>query len=170
MKGATMADSRKCICIARHSSLIPLLSVCPGLMIFLYFHFYVLTVVLLKDMGESFLLSEDELLTPNIDWVVALWIFRNRSQNTKIGQKSAKIGPLKSSFYLVSPPPPCPLCTGVSFSRTTEPSALGKKLLRYTGEHGKGMNLIPPIWYRPFPHTYPLCCTLGQGFNLVCLS
>ena len=31
--------------------------------------FYVLTVVLVKDMGESCLLPKDELLTPNIDEV-----------------------------------------------------------------------------------------------------
>ena len=39
---------------------------------FLYFHFYVLPVVLLKGMGEGFLLSKDEPLTPNIDGVMAL--------------------------------------------------------------------------------------------------
>ena len=38
----------------------------------MYFHFYVLTVVLLKGMGETFLLSKDEPLTPNIDGVMAL--------------------------------------------------------------------------------------------------
>ena len=35
-------------------------------------NFYVLTVVLLKDMDESFLLSEDEPITPNINGVVAI--------------------------------------------------------------------------------------------------
>ena len=44
----------------------------PWTNIFLYFHFYVLIVVLLKDMGETFLLSKDEPLTPNIDGVMAL--------------------------------------------------------------------------------------------------
>ena len=39
---------------------------------FCIFIFDVLTVVLLKGMGESFLLSKDEPLTPNIDGVVAL--------------------------------------------------------------------------------------------------
>ena len=39
----------------------------PWTNIFYFFHFYVLTVVLLKGMGESFLLSKDEPLTPNID-------------------------------------------------------------------------------------------------------
>jgi len=38
-----------------------------------------------------------------------LWDFDcleiHSAQNTKTGQKLAKIGPLKSSFYLVSPPP-----------------------------------------------------------------
>ena len=47
-----------------------LLSVCPELIFFCIFIFYVLTVLLLKDMGESFLLSKDEPLTPNIDGVV----------------------------------------------------------------------------------------------------
>ena len=57
---------------------IDLLSVCPGLIFFVVFSFfYVLTVVLLKGMGESFLLSKDEPLTPNIDGVVALWISRS---------------------------------------------------------------------------------------------
>ena len=54
--------------------------------------------MLLKGVGERFLLFEDEPLTPDIDGVIALGIFRNRAQNTKIGQKSAKIGPLDSSF------------------------------------------------------------------------
>ena len=63
---------------------IDLLSVCPGLIFFVVFSFfYVLTVVLLKDMGESFLLSEYEPLTPNIDGVMALWIFRRRAQTRK---------------------------------------------------------------------------------------
>ena len=39
---------------------------------FLYFHFYGFTVVLLKGMGGSFLLSKDEPLTSNIDGVMAL--------------------------------------------------------------------------------------------------
>ena len=56
--------------------------------------------MLLKGMGERFLPSEDEPLTPNIDGVMALWIFRRRAQNTKIGQKSAKIGPLDPSTNL----------------------------------------------------------------------
>ena len=106
--------------------------------------------MILKSMSEIFLLSEDEPLTPNIDGIMALWIFRNTSQNTKIGQKLAKIGPLESIFYLVLPPPPRPLCTRGNFPRTTELSTLGKKL-RYTGEHDKEVNLISPIWYRPFP-------------------
>ena len=64
--------------------------------------------MLWKGMGESFLLSEDEQLTPNIDGVMALLIFRRRAQNTKIGQKLAKIGPLDPSFYFILTPPPCP--------------------------------------------------------------
>ena len=41
--------------------------------------------MVLKGMGERFLLSKDEPLTPDIDGVMALWIFRKRAQNTKIG-------------------------------------------------------------------------------------
>ena len=48
------------------------LSVCPGRLTFLYFHFYVLIGVLLKGMVESSLLSKDELLIPDIDEVIAL--------------------------------------------------------------------------------------------------
>ena len=44
----------------------------PWTNIFLYFQFYVLAVLLLKGMGDSFLLSKDEPLTPNIDGVMAL--------------------------------------------------------------------------------------------------
>ena len=43
--------------------------------------------MLLKSMGESFLLSKDEPLTPNIDGVMALWIFRRRAQKTKNWRK-----------------------------------------------------------------------------------
>ena len=39
---------------------------------FCIFIVYVLTVMLLKGMGEGFLLSKDEPLTPNIDGVMAL--------------------------------------------------------------------------------------------------
>ena len=47
------------------------LTVClPWTNTFLYFRFYVLTVALLKGMGERFLLSKDESLTPNIDKVM----------------------------------------------------------------------------------------------------
>ena len=45
-----------------------ILSVCPGLILFRIFN----TVVSLKGMGESFLLSKAELLTLNIDGVMAL--------------------------------------------------------------------------------------------------
>ena len=44
-------------------------------------------------------------LTPDIYGVMALWFFRRRAQNTKIGQKSAKIGPLDPSFYFLGPRP-----------------------------------------------------------------
>ena len=49
--------------------------------------FYVFIDVLLKGMVESCLLSKDEPLTPDIDGVIALWIFRRRAQNMKIGKK-----------------------------------------------------------------------------------
>ena len=38
-------------------------------------------------MGESFLLSEDEPLSPNIDGAMALWIFRRRAQTAENWQK-----------------------------------------------------------------------------------
>ena len=47
--------------------LLYVLSVCPGLIFFCIFIFYVFTIVLSKGMSESFLLSEDKSLTPNID-------------------------------------------------------------------------------------------------------
>ena len=49
-----------------------ILSVCPGPIFFCNSIFYVLIVVLLKGMDETFLLSEDEHITPNIDGVMAL--------------------------------------------------------------------------------------------------
>ena len=49
-----------------------LLSVWGQEIVFLYFHFYVLIGVLLKDIVESCLLSKNELLTPDIDGVMAL--------------------------------------------------------------------------------------------------
>ena len=64
-----------------------LLSVCPGLITFLYFFvLHVLIGVLLQEMVESCLPSKDEPLNPNIDEVMAIWIFRRRAQNTKIGE------------------------------------------------------------------------------------
>ena len=79
--------------------------------------------MLSKGMGERFLLSEDEPLTPNIDGVMALWIFRRRAQNTKIGRKSAKIGPLDPSFYFFRPRPLVRSCSdffreGIGSERT----------------------------------------------------
>ena len=73
--------TRRCSCI---------MSVCPGLIFFCIFIFYVLTVFLLKGMGESFLLFKDEPISPNIDEVMALWIIRNMTQNTKIGQENGE--------------------------------------------------------------------------------
>ena len=52
--------------------------------LFLYFHFYALFDLLLKGMVRSCLLSEDELLTIDIDGVIALWILKTRAQYTKI--------------------------------------------------------------------------------------
>ena len=40
-----------------------------------------------KGIDERFLLSEDEPLPPNIDGVVALWIFRRRAQTAENRQK-----------------------------------------------------------------------------------
>ena len=78
-----------------------------GQLIFFCFHFYARVCMLSKDMGESFLLSKDEPLTPNIDGVMPLWIFRTRAQNTKIGQKSAKMD-LSVLVFIFSPRPPRP--------------------------------------------------------------
>ena len=77
-----------------------LLSVCLGLITLLYFHFYVLIGVLLKGVVKSCLLSKDELLTPNIDEDMTVWIFRRRAQNTKM----AKIGLRIFSFQIYSRP------------------------------------------------------------------
>ena len=49
-----------------------ILSVCPGLIFFLYFHFSCLNCCVIEGMDESFLLSKVEPLTPNIDGVMAL--------------------------------------------------------------------------------------------------
>ena len=81
--------------------------------------------MLLKGMDERFLLSKDEPLTPGIDGVLALWIFRNRAQNTKIGKKLPKIGTLDPSFYLFMPRPTGGHPFKPSYPRTTELSALG---------------------------------------------
>ena len=49
------------------------ITVClPWTDIFLYFHFYVLSGVLLEGMLDSSLLSKDEFLTLDIDGVIAL--------------------------------------------------------------------------------------------------
>ena len=72
---------------------------------FFLFHFYAWFGMVFKGMGESFLLSKDEPLTPNIDGVMALWIFRRRAQTSKNRQKLAKIGPLDPSFYFFAPSP-----------------------------------------------------------------
>ena len=82
--------------------------------IFFYFHFYAWFGMILKGMCERFLLSKDEPLTPDIDLVMALWSFRNRAQNTKIGRELANIGPLDPSFYFISPPSPRPFVLNFS--------------------------------------------------------
>ena len=51
--------------------------------IFSIFIFYAWFGMLLKGTGESFLLSKDEPLTSKIDGVMALWIFRRRTQTAK---------------------------------------------------------------------------------------
>ena len=43
--------------------------------------------MLLKDMGESFLLSKDEPLTPTIDGVIAFWSLEGGPKTRKIGKK-----------------------------------------------------------------------------------
>ena len=47
-------------------------TVCLGSRFFFLFSFYALFGMLLKGMGERFLLSKDEPLTPDIDEVTAL--------------------------------------------------------------------------------------------------
>ena len=76
-------------------------TVCLGWTIFSYFLFLCWFDMLLKSMGESFLLSKDEPLTPNIDGVMALWIFRRRAQTAENRLK------LDLSI-LVFPPVPTP--------------------------------------------------------------
>ena len=49
--------------------------------------FYAWFGVLLKGVGQSFILFEDEPLTPNIDGVMALWFFRRRAQTAENRQK-----------------------------------------------------------------------------------
>ena len=83
-----------------------LLSVWGQLIVFSILKFYAWFGMLLKGMGENFLLFKGEPLTPDIDGVVELWIFRRRAQNTKIGQKSGKIGPLDPTFNIFFAPAP----------------------------------------------------------------
>ena len=88
---------------SNHSKLMNILSVWGGLNIFFsIFIVYAWFGMLSTGRSESFLLSKYEPLTPNIDGVMALWTFR-RLQNTEIGQKLAKIGPLDPSFYFFAP-------------------------------------------------------------------
>ena len=88
-----------------------ILSVWGGLnYCFPIFIFYAWVGMLLKSMGKSFLLSKDEPVSLNIDGVMALWIFRRRAITAKNWQKSAKIGPLESSFYLFFCPRPLVRC------------------------------------------------------------
>ena len=66
------------------------LSVCPGLITFLYFHVLCLNWCDIENYGwelsTSCLLSKDELLTPNIDEVMVVWFFRRRALKTEIGK------------------------------------------------------------------------------------
>ena len=99
--------------------------------------------MLLKSMGESFLLSKDEPLTPNIDGVMALWIFRNRAQTAENWRKSAKIGPLDSSLEFFSPPPPGRFVSEFNFPSTMELSALGKLTPVLNGPRERGEKNSP---------------------------
>ena len=76
-----------------------ILSVCP-LQNYYYF-FHALLGILLKGMVGSCLLSKDALLVPDIDGVMALWIFKRRAQNTQID----KIWLLNSTGGIYSWPP-----------------------------------------------------------------
>ena len=120
----------------------------------------------LKSMIESCLLFKYEHLTLNIDGDMALWIFRRRAQNAKIGRKSFKIWPLEPSFSLFCPRPLVCLCSIFS-GKALEANGLGENSERLA-PFWCLRNKIPPVGIcRPFPHTNPLCCTLGQGFNLI---
>ena len=123
---------------------------------FSIFNFYAWFIMLFKGMDERFLQSEDEPLTPNIDGVMTLWIFRRRAQTAENRRKSAIIGPFESIFYLFSPPPPGRFVSEFIFPSTTEPSALGKKTpvhgrAREGGEN-KSPNLVQPI--SPYKSTF----------------
>ena len=48
------------------------LSICPGLITVLCFHFYVLIGMLLQSIVESCLVSKYELQTPNVEKVMAV--------------------------------------------------------------------------------------------------
>ena len=65
------------------------LSVWGGQFFLSIFNFYAWFGTLMKGMGESFLLSEDEPLTLNIDGVMALWTFRKRAQTAKNWRNTA---------------------------------------------------------------------------------
>ena len=97
-----------------------------------------------------------------------LWHF----EFLEIGPKTRKLakigknGPLESSFYLVLPPSPCLLCTGVNSHRTAEPSALGKQAPVH-GRARQGGELNSPNLVQAISHTNPLLCTLGQELNLI---
>ena len=92
------------------------------------FIFYACFGMLLKAMGESFLLSEDKPLTPNIDGDMALWFFRRRAQNTKIGRKPAKNGLLDPSFYFSSCLPPHPFVLNFSSGITSGANEAPEKI------------------------------------------
>jgi len=115
-------------------------------------------------MVESFLLSEDEPLTPNIDGVMAL-ICRRRAQNTKSAKNGQKLDLSILVFIYFCPAPLEEIRSNLLIPELR--NRLWDKKIRYTGKHEKGMKINPPIWYMPFPHTNPLCCTLGQEFDFI---
>ena len=73
-----------------------------GQLVFSIFILYAWFGMLSKGMGETFLLSADEPLTPDIDGVMSLWIFKRRAQNTKNERKLV----LSILVFIFPPPPP----------------------------------------------------------------
>ena len=150
----------------QHSNLKVILSVCPQQNYFFIFYFSALFGMLLKGMGESFLLSEDKPLTPDIDGVMALWILEGGPKTRISAENLAKIGPLDPSFSMFLPPPLVRSCS-IFFK-----DHIGSKPSPWKSER------LEPFWSlrnkpiphgicSPFPHTNLAGCTLGQEFNPV---